>query len=84
MEQFMRLFEDTSSAAQEVYVSLLAKASPARKAEIVSQLCLTAWAGAESGVRQRQETVTDEDLRAEMARLMLGDRLAAKFLSRSH
>ncbi len=80
----MRLFEDTSSSAQEVYVALLAKASPAKKAQIVSQLCLAAWSGAESGVRQRQETLTEEALRAEMARLMLGDKLAAKFLARSH
>ena len=80
----MRLFEDTTSAAQEVYVTLLAKASPAKKAQIVSQLCLTARAGAATGVRQRQAKLSEEDLRTEMARLMLGDKLAARFLSRRH
>jgi len=78
----MRLFEDTTPEAQRVYVGLLAQTSPEKKVQMVGQLYLLAFEAAFCGARARFPGATEEAIRTRVARLMLGDALAAGFLAR--
>ena len=79
----MRLFEDTTPEAQEAYLSLLAAASPARKGRMLSGLYRTAMEAATAGARTRHPDASPAEIRAAVARLMLGDSLAERFLARA-
>lgn len=79
----MRLFQDTTVEAEEEYLDLLASASPLQKAEMVSGLYLSAFHAAVAGVRDRSPRASPADMRSSVARLLLGDALAKKFLARA-
>ena len=79
----MRLFDDTTAEAEDKYLGLLAQASPARKAEMLSGLYLAAFEAALAGARARSPGASPDEIRASVARLMLGQALAEKFLARA-
>lgn len=77
----MRLFEDTLPEARETYLQLLAGMAPGRKAAMVAELYACAMQAATAGVRSRMPGALPEEAREALARLVLGDELAVRFLA---
>jgi hypothetical protein len=69
---------DTRPEAEAVLYSLLRKASPARKIELVGQMNRMVKSLMLSGLRSRYPDESPEKLRRRLADLMLGQELAKK------
>jgi len=79
----MRLFTDTTLEAESRYLDLLAGTSPARKGEMISGLYQAALEAAAAGVRTRNPGAAPDEIRAALARLLLGETMAERLLERA-
>ncbi len=74
----LRLFDDTSPAAEAKLVELLRKKAPAEKLAMVNQLNASVKSIAISGLRLRFPDKDEVGLHQEFARLLLGPELAGR------
>lgn len=72
------LFPDTRPEAEALPIRLLRQAPPWRKLEMVDQLHQSVKLMALTGLRQRYQHESEDQLRRRLAGLLLGDELARK------
>jgi hypothetical protein len=72
------LFPDTNPKAEAVLIRLLREAPSWRKLEMVDQLNQSVKLMALTGLRQRYQHDSEDQLRRRLAGLLLGDELARK------
>lgn len=72
------LFTDTTPEMEKLYLSLLRKASPAKKMEMLAQLNSAANELAMCGLRKRYPDASQAQLKRLLASLLLGEDLARK------
>ncbi|HJN72843.1 MAG TPA: hypothetical protein QGF58_02815 [Myxococcota bacterium] len=69
---------DTSEEAWAVQVALLRRAGPSERLRLTLQMCDDARQLTRDGIVHRHPEWTEEQIRQELARLVLGDELASR------